>query len=586
MRHCFVPLLLLPLFGSRRQRRNYSPVGRAAGLLAALPLALPALVGAADYGCLENSRVSCLQGGRFQLSAAAIDTTSGVRIQARIRQAHLGDAASLFYFFTFDNPELMVKVVDGCAINGRYWVFGSAATDLNYLVTVVDIAAGRRMAYHRNRSNSLIGDVESFPCSKGESVRPAELLGEAHAASAGAGLSPDLPVCGGAVVPDHLLDLATVVSREGQAPATVKRASTDKIHLIDIAFIYSSSITDRGKLMRNVDAAVAWANVAFLRSGVPAALRTVAVQPDRRYDISLEGVGLRDAMHQTRGVLAKVRSDNGADLVYALTNTNPPRGCGLAFIRGRGSSPQHAASYPIGAIWNGTDNDGCLGSRRVLAHEVGHNLGLVHGASDPDSRSGFRDDGQGFAGENANGRFYSTIMATRGAGFSRFSVHPEHYDGLPMGDETANASDALLYTIEDASNYSPTKVRDPAPDYECAGSPTRACMQNGRFGVEARVSYVDPSGARVNDASASTRDVLLGDTASLFHFFDESNPELLVKVLDGCGVNGKYWVFGSAATDLDWSLLVTDNATGVTLPYRRNSRNPLINDAAAFPCHP
>ncbi len=29
-----------------------------------------------------------------------------------------------------------------------------------------------------------------------------------------------------------------------------------------------------------------------------------------------------------------------------------------------------------------------------------------------------------------------------------------------------------------------------------------------------------------------------------------------------------------------------DDAAGVTLPYYRNSGNPLINDAAAFPCNP
>ena len=50
----------------------------------------------------------------------------------------------------------------------------------------------------------------------------------------------------------------------------------------------------------NVDAAVARANVIFLRSGVPAALRTVAVQPDRRYGISLDGVELRAALRKAR----------------------------------------------------------------------------------------------------------------------------------------------------------------------------------------------------------------------------------------------------------------------------------------------
>ena len=170
--------------------------------------------------------------------------------------------------------------------------------------------------------------------------------------------------------------------------------------------------------------------------------------------------------------------------------------------------------------------------------------------------------------------------------FSRFSTESAYHDGLPMGDELANASEALLYTIEDASNYARGKVPDPVPDHECSEGPTRSCMQKGRFLVEARVSYVDGAGTPVRDAPARVEEVGLGDTASLFHFFDRSNPELLIKILDGCGVNGKYWVFGSAATDLDWSVLVTDNATGVTLPYHRNSTNPLINDAAAFPCWP
>ena len=136
---------------------------RAAGLVAALLLGLPVLAGAEDYGCLESSRVSCLQDGRFKVRAY-YDHEENQNRSARIRDALVGDAASLFYFFTFDNPELMVKVVDGCALNGRYWVFGSAATDLDYRVTVEDKATGREKRYERNRSNPLIGDVVSFPC--------------------------------------------------------------------------------------------------------------------------------------------------------------------------------------------------------------------------------------------------------------------------------------------------------------------------------------------------------------------------------------------------------------------------------------
>ena len=103
--------------------------------MAALLLALPVLAGAKDYGCLESGGQSCLQDGRFKVRAY-YDHEEAQNRFARVRDALVGDAASLFYFFTFDNPELMVKVVDGCALNGRYWVFGSAATDLVYSVEV------------------------------------------------------------------------------------------------------------------------------------------------------------------------------------------------------------------------------------------------------------------------------------------------------------------------------------------------------------------------------------------------------------------------------------------------------------------
>ena len=77
-------------------------------LLAALLLALPALAGAEDYGCLEYSNQSCLQDGRFKVRAnvSYVDPADSVRKNksARIRDALVGDAASLFYFFTFDNP--------------------------------------------------------------------------------------------------------------------------------------------------------------------------------------------------------------------------------------------------------------------------------------------------------------------------------------------------------------------------------------------------------------------------------------------------------------------------------------------------
>ncbi|HYN21561.1 MAG TPA: hypothetical protein VE078_11420 [Thermoanaerobaculia bacterium] len=49
-----------------------------------------------------------------------------------------------------------------------------------------------------------------------------------------------------------------------------------------------------------------------------------------------------------------------------------------------------------------------------------------------------------------------------------------------------------------------------------------------------------------------------------FWFFDPSNLELTVKVLNGCGVNGRYWVFLSGLTDVGVEVTMTDTRSGET----------------------
>ncbi len=123
----------------------------------------------------------------------------------------------------------------------------------------------------------------------------------------------------------------------------------------------------------------------------------------------------------------------------------------------------------------------------------------------------------------------------------------------------------------------------PAPGEmtDCEPGETAAVLSGG---YEVRMCFEMPSGARV-DAS----NYHLESTASgLLYFFDRDNVEVLVKVLDGCAINGHRWVFAAPVTDLAFNLEITEQATGRAFTHRnpRGMTAATAGDAAAFPCDP
>ncbi len=119
---------------------------------------------------------------------------------------------------------------------------------------------------------------------------------------------------------------------------------------------------------------------------------------------------------------------------------------------------------------------------------------------------------------------------------------------------------------------------DPAGSCTVAGD-TR-CLRESRFSVA--VEWWTEDG----EARKAGKVVHEGtDDSGLFWFFSETNWELLLKVLDGCSLNGHVWVFGASATTLGYSIRVTDTVTGAMKEYRNEpgNRSSAITDASAFP---
>ena len=48
------------------------------------------------------------------------------------------DGSGLFWFFSADNWEVMVKALNGCSLNNRYWIFSAATTNVFYRMEVLD----------------------------------------------------------------------------------------------------------------------------------------------------------------------------------------------------------------------------------------------------------------------------------------------------------------------------------------------------------------------------------------------------------------------------------------------------------------
>lgn len=115
---------------------------------------------AAASPCSPGSTRLCLNGGRFQVEARwSTGSGSGAGSAERF-----GDDSGRFWFFAEDNTEVVVKVLNACALGGHYWVFASGLTDVEVLLTVTDTQTGQARRYFNPRGKALapVQDVEAF----------------------------------------------------------------------------------------------------------------------------------------------------------------------------------------------------------------------------------------------------------------------------------------------------------------------------------------------------------------------------------------------------------------------------------------
>jgi len=131
-----------------------------------------------------------------------------------------------------------------------------------------------------------------------------------------------------------------------------------------------------------------------------------------------------------------------------------------------------------------------------------------------------------------------------------------------------------LGSVDAAALVSAWSPAAPAP---CSAGPTALCLNNGRFRVTA--SWKNAGTGESGDARAVP---LSGDTG-YFWFFTDNNIELVVKALDGRAVNGRFWLFYGALSNVEYSIVVTDTTTGLSRSYfNPQGRQASVADVSAF----
>jgi photosystem II stability/assembly factor-like uncharacterized protein len=110
--------------------------------------------------CSPSDTVLCLLLDRFaaQLTWRLADGTTGSG-HART----LADGSGGFWFFSPENTEVFLKMLDGSGVNGHSWLFSGSLSNVGYSLTLTDVSTGDHRTYDNPAGKlSSFTDTQSF----------------------------------------------------------------------------------------------------------------------------------------------------------------------------------------------------------------------------------------------------------------------------------------------------------------------------------------------------------------------------------------------------------------------------------------
>jgi plastocyanin len=187
------------------------------------------------------------------------------------------------------------------------------------------------------------------------------------------------------------------------------------------------------------------------------------------------------------------------------------------------------------------------------------------------------------SGANNETQFQVERRPLQGGAFVQIGTAPANATEFTAGGLTpASGYEFRVRATNSGGNSAYSNIADASTDTDdvgpCLESATALCLNNERFKVEVNWRTADGPGNGTGVGVPSAPD------SGLFYFFGASNIEMLVKVINACPLNSRYWVFFAATTNVEFTLTVTDTQSGRTRLYFNplNRPAPPIQDTDAF----
>jgi len=275
-------------------------------------------------------------------------------------------------------------------------------------------------------------------------------------------IEPDKPV----VVSDTSSVFANRRQPTSITSAPVTMATPNNPAELDLAAVIApaanSSVGGKAIMDAIIQSEVDIMNAAFANSGINARINLVHTQEVGR---NSTGGELTDDLNWVRNNTSFIREQYGADLVtYVVPHVPVGQGarCGIAYMQGNSNRGVKFKDQAFSVV---ALSDFCRNNGIILAHEIGHNLGMDHNYEYRTNNVPGGLISNASYGYYVNGIF-RTIMSYYSQSYcpsgciavSNYSNPIQNYQGHPTGNSSRNNAATANSTVMAMVDFRPTRI--------------------------------------------------------------------------------------------------------------------------------